>query len=510
VVPRITSKGKSFKGAGAYFLHDLKAQTTERVAFTHTENMLTNDPDVALKVMAWTAEHARELKEISGQKLTGRQAENPVYTYCLAWAPDQNPDQAHMIAFGRRSLKVLGLADHEAVFIAHNDTDHLHLHVIANRVHPETGLMAKMSQDRLALSRLAQSYEQETGQVYCHARVANNEKRERGAWVKAEKEVRQTETPEYQEKRAARIEAQRQAGQLAKGKARAKEVAEQGPVEANRDMRAAFDQASAPDDRRYRARELDRPAGDEHREARAAWAAERTKEREEARFARREAARRSFLEERRARAWADYEAAQWQALYDKQTTRRDGLEAQQLDIRRRLEDRLSAKYGQSETLIERRLAAAQAECAEGWLKGTVDRLTGRQGRINAQRDLYTQAKTKLEGQKEAERQALAERQAEQRTRQRERQAAEQQRLGVRLQERNQQQEAAHRAREEDRTQRLALKRARPPVPGLESPGRSQAVSVQQNSDRGATEARKPKPMTMVTGRRRSSGLDRSR
>jgi len=272
MVPRITSKGKSFKGAGAYFLHDLgKAQTSERVAFTHTVNMLTNDPEKALKVMAWTADHANELKQVSGQKLTGRKAENPVYNYVLSWAPDQTPDQDQMTAFGLRSLKALGLAEHEAIFIAHNDTDHLHLHVIANRVHPETGIMAKMSKDQLALSRLAQAYEQETGQIYCANRVANNRERSLGALVKAEKVERLSNTPEYQERRAARIEAQRQAGALAAGKIAANDA----KARHARDLRADFDQGSARDDRQYRAREIALPAREEKRAAEAAWADER-------------------------------------------------------------------------------------------------------------------------------------------------------------------------------------------------------------------------------------------
>jgi hypothetical protein len=454
VVPRITSKGKSFKGAGAYFLHDLKAQTAERVAFTHTENMLTDDPELALKVMAWTAAHARELKELSGQKLSGRQAENSVYTYCLAWAPDQNPDRAHMIAFGQRSLDALGLADHEALFVAHNDTDHKHLHVIANRVHPVTGLMAKLSQDRLVLSRLAQRYEQETGQVYCHVRVANNAKRERGAWVKAEKEQRQAETPAYQEKRAARIEAQRAAGQLAKEK----EGAEQERASSARDLHAAFDRASAQDDRRYRAREIDRPAADEQREAQAAWAAERVKEREEARFEGREAARRSFMAERRAREWADYEAARWQALYDKQTERRDGLEQIQLLARQRFEDRLSVKYAQSERALDHRLAALTAEQGARGLKGLVARVSGRQAKLAGQRETYLQAKVKLAEQKEAERRVYLERQVTQRTRQRERQAAEHQRFAVRLEAIKARRDEAFELRERDRQAQLRTPR----------------------------------------------------
>ena len=72
MVPRITSKGRSFKGAAAYFLHDLgKAESSERVMFTETVNMLTNDPERAAKVMAWTAEHANELKQVAGVVSTG-------------------------------------------------------------------------------------------------------------------------------------------------------------------------------------------------------------------------------------------------------------------------------------------------------------------------------------------------------------------------------------------------------------------------------------------------------
>jgi hypothetical protein len=74
MVPRVAGKGASFKGAGAYYLHDKQADTAQRVAFTHTENLPTNDPELALRHMAYTAMHQDEIKALAGTKATGRKS----------------------------------------------------------------------------------------------------------------------------------------------------------------------------------------------------------------------------------------------------------------------------------------------------------------------------------------------------------------------------------------------------------------------------------------------------
>ena len=56
MVPKIAAKGKNFKGAGDYYLHDKNADTKERVAFTHTLNLPTDDPEKAIRLMARTAD----------------------------------------------------------------------------------------------------------------------------------------------------------------------------------------------------------------------------------------------------------------------------------------------------------------------------------------------------------------------------------------------------------------------------------------------------------------------
>lgn len=184
MVPHVAEAGKSFKGAGLYYLHDKKTTTTERVAFTHTENLPTSDAEKALKCMAWTALHQAELKAQAGIKNTGRKLAAPVYAYSLSWHPDETPDQAAMIAAGRASLKALGLENHQAVFVAHRDEPHPHLHIIVNRVHPHSGLAANLRKDQLKLSQWAERYEREHGKIYCEARVENNQKRNQGQFVK--------------------------------------------------------------------------------------------------------------------------------------------------------------------------------------------------------------------------------------------------------------------------------------------------------------------------------------
>lgn len=184
MVPKVAGKGRSFKGAGLYYLHDKNALTRERVAFTHTENLPTRDPDKAIKCMAWTALRQQELKARSGASNRGRKMADPVYCYSLAWHPDQTPSQEQMIEAAKASLVALGMEEHEALFVGHNDEPHSHIHVVVNRVHPETGIANTLGKDFLRLSTWAQKFEEEHGHIWCEQRVINNERRKNGEFVK--------------------------------------------------------------------------------------------------------------------------------------------------------------------------------------------------------------------------------------------------------------------------------------------------------------------------------------
>ncbi len=178
MVPREAQRGSSFKGAGLYYLHDKNASSTERVAFTHTENVPTRDPEKALGWMAWTAKNAEELKRANGDEVRGRKTEKPVFSFSLSWHPEEEPESWQMISAGRGALEVLGLRDHETLMVAHRDRDHKHLHVIVNAVHPETGRSSTFQHSKKKLSKWAEEYERANGKIYCQQRAENNKRRE--------------------------------------------------------------------------------------------------------------------------------------------------------------------------------------------------------------------------------------------------------------------------------------------------------------------------------------------
>ncbi|MEQ9823223.1 MAG: relaxase/mobilization nuclease domain-containing protein [Puniceicoccaceae bacterium] len=161
-------------------MHDKDSESRDRVAWTHTVNMLTRDPDLAWKVMAYTAKSQDRLKEASGQVSTGRKCEKPVMAYSLSWHPEQDPDKDHMLETALDSLKVLGLSEHECMIVAHRDTPHRHVHVIVNRIHPITGLVASNSHSYRKLSSFALEYAREHGLEYSPQREENAKKREKG------------------------------------------------------------------------------------------------------------------------------------------------------------------------------------------------------------------------------------------------------------------------------------------------------------------------------------------
>jgi Relaxase/Mobilisation nuclease domain len=196
MVPKLTSKGTSFKGAAAYLLHDKgRIDTSERVAWVETVNLATSNPQAAWRVMAATAMDAGRLKEQAGVKKTGRTSKEAVLHLTLAWSPDQKPDRQEMASFARRALEALKADDRQAMIICHTDEEHPHVHVLINRVSPADGRMLSSSKEKLALSALALEYEKEGGTIYCKEREANAEKRKQGEYVRGEKDIPR---PEYE------------------------------------------------------------------------------------------------------------------------------------------------------------------------------------------------------------------------------------------------------------------------------------------------------------------------
>ena len=207
MIPNVSRAGHSFKGAFAYYLHD-KGQdadgghktTTDRVAWTETRNLATDDPEAAKRIMIATARQAEALKAAAGIASTGRKSAAHVYSYSLAWHPDEAASltRADMVKAADATLEALGAERMQAVLVCHRDTKHPHVHVIINRVDPETGKMLATSNDFRKLDAWAREYERGRGLIVTpkrqekhdntdKARAAHPDEAERLRFIKAKK-----------------------------------------------------------------------------------------------------------------------------------------------------------------------------------------------------------------------------------------------------------------------------------------------------------------------------------
>ena len=186
MVTKMSDPGRLFGGVADYCLHDRwvpgqgHPESAERVEWTETRNLATEHGERAGRIMAATAEASPELKRLAGAAATGRKLEKPVCHYSLNWAKEEKPDRQEMSRAAEGSLKALGMERHQALIVSHRDGQP-HVHVISNRVDPESGKAAGLSRSKLKLSKWAERYEREQGKIRCPERERNNRRLAAGA-----------------------------------------------------------------------------------------------------------------------------------------------------------------------------------------------------------------------------------------------------------------------------------------------------------------------------------------
>lgn len=135
MIGKATGSGDGFKGLVSYLMRGKRdAPDPDRVAWAETRNLLVDDPDLALRIMRRTADRSVR-------------CEKPVYHLVVSWHQSEQPTPEKMRLVADRTLADLKLSAHQAILIAHRDTAHEHLHIVINRVHPETHRAARLSHD---------------------------------------------------------------------------------------------------------------------------------------------------------------------------------------------------------------------------------------------------------------------------------------------------------------------------------------------------------------------------
>jgi hypothetical protein len=154
------STGNSFSGLAQYLTQD-----EGRVAWTEPRWMIGTDPQ----------EVAREME--AATLVADSRLEKPVYHVSISFSETDRPTREQMQQAADRVLGELGLGEHQALLVAHEDKGHPHLHVMANRVHPETGKAATVSFDYRRVESVLRALEKEWGMTRVpghHARDAGD------------------------------------------------------------------------------------------------------------------------------------------------------------------------------------------------------------------------------------------------------------------------------------------------------------------------------------------------
>lgn len=136
MIGKVPKPGKSFKGLISYLVDGDKTKPLDptRVAWTETRNLITDDPKSVVAIMRATAALSKRVKK-------------PVYHYVISWHRDEAPTDDLMRQVADTTCEDLGLEDHQTFYIAHKDTEHRHVHIVVNRVHPETTKAWRTSHD---------------------------------------------------------------------------------------------------------------------------------------------------------------------------------------------------------------------------------------------------------------------------------------------------------------------------------------------------------------------------
>jgi Relaxase/Mobilisation nuclease domain len=113
-------------------------------------------------------------QELIALASSNSRAKNPVNHYILAWKEGEQPTRKQVDEAVQITLDEMGMQGHQAMYCLHGDTDNLHLHLLINRINPETEKSIEINKgfDREALHRsiarieYAQGWEPENNSRY--------------------------------------------------------------------------------------------------------------------------------------------------------------------------------------------------------------------------------------------------------------------------------------------------------------------------------------------------------
>lgn len=157
--------GGSFRGLTHYLLHGSAATRAKTPAWVELRNLASRDAERAWVEMEATASGNPRVKK-------------PVFHVVLSPAPGDKLGERDWKRLADRVLGELGLGEHQVLVALHRDTDHPHLHLAVNRVHPVTGKAWSAWRSKTRLEMILRGVERDWGLRVVPGRLAGAQREE--------------------------------------------------------------------------------------------------------------------------------------------------------------------------------------------------------------------------------------------------------------------------------------------------------------------------------------------
>ena len=175
MIPRVQNPQARAADVTHYVTHDGRTlNTSARVEWRENWNMVQASPEDTAAMMDQLIADAPHLKRRVGVSARGRKLAKGIMHITLSWSPDEKPDRKEMMRAALESLQHLGLDRCMATVACHIDRGHPHVHVVVCRIDPDTGRALARKNDAHRLSRWAEQYEQDQGQIRVPSRVTKH------------------------------------------------------------------------------------------------------------------------------------------------------------------------------------------------------------------------------------------------------------------------------------------------------------------------------------------------
>lgn len=146
----IGKEGEKGSGGGVEAFAPGVSYVCGKATRVEMRNIASSDWQDAAAEMVLTSELSERVKK-------------PYYHLVLSWHPQEKPTEDQMFEAADHMIKSLGLEDHQVVIGTHFDTERNHIHIIANTVHPTTGLVWSKSQDKMRVEKACREIEIKQG-----------------------------------------------------------------------------------------------------------------------------------------------------------------------------------------------------------------------------------------------------------------------------------------------------------------------------------------------------------